>query len=135
MRILDQRECECFGMTPYEALASSRERSELSQEIWKDGMLLAEWGWRTDSFLTRSASAWMLSFPPIESRRVFAARESLRLLEMLLCHYEVIHCEVMGSYKLSVRWLTWLGFVPESCRRVDKELFIVMKIERNQWAR
>ena len=135
MRQADQEECWAAGVDPYTALADSRKRSDRSHEVWRNNDLLCEWGYRTDSFLLRSASVWMLSFAPMEKYKVFAARESARLLECLFLTYETLRCEVHAKHTLACRWLLWLGFSVDAIVSLpNRELFYVMKMERGaQW--
>lgn len=115
MREADKAECRAYnGMDPYEALADSRERSEGHMEVWHGADLLCEWGYRTDSFLSQTASAWMLSFAPMERHKVFAARQSLSFLKQLLERYRTVRCIVSVEHGLAQRWLLWLGFQVES---------------------
>ncbi len=130
MRALDQAECRALGLDPYTALAKSRERSECAKEVWREGELLGEWGWRTDNVLLRCASVWLLTFEPVERHKVFFARESLRLCEVLLTMFQTIRCEVWGGHEVALRWLAWLGFDMELIYTSHlNETFIIMKKE------
>jgi ribosomal protein S18 acetylase RimI-like enzyme len=133
MREADARECAAYGLTPYEALALSEKRSHRWFEVWHEGELIAEWGWRLDSFLTGSASVWMLSFEPAARHRVFVARASVELMDQLLAEFTTLRCEVHAQYTLAVRWLYWLGFRVKDMYPVGDELFLTMIARRGGW--
>ncbi len=131
MRDEDQAECLALGVDPLRALELSRERSYAFESVYRKGKKVAEWGYRVDSFLTSSASVWMLSFEPAGEAKVFFARRSRELLEDLLERFETLHCEVHAKYLKAVRWLEWLGFKIELVRSVGDEQFYLMKRDRN----
>lgn len=128
MRLADQAECRAYGIEPYHALAQSRERSTGSYEVWVGDALVAEWGYRIDSFLSRHASVWCLSFDPADGHRIFFARRSRAIMNELLRHFAVLRCEVHAQHAQAVRWLTWLGFTMEHMREtVDGHIFLTMR--------
>lgn len=131
MRQADQDECWAAGVDPYTALADSRKRSDWSTEIWRNGTLLCEWGYRVDSVLTNAASVWMLSFDPMGSHTIFAGRESRRLLRELLKMFNSLQCEVHAKHLLALEWLEWLGFEFHTLTTLPNgEQFYTMRIER-----
>jgi hypothetical protein len=133
MRLADQKECEAAGVDPYTALALSRARSDHSREVWRGEELIAEWGWRTDSFLTRSASVWMLSFAPADKYPMFVGRESVRLLSALLEVFDALRCTVHMKHTKAMGWLCWLGFRAEHMYNMGDEVFVVMVVRRAEW--
>lgn len=110
LRKEDVDECALGGMTPEQALLMSVKGSTHSYRMFKDGELLAYWGWRDGSVISGNCRAWMLSTPAIENYRMYAARKSREIInELLFDHYSVTVI-VDPSYTTSVRWLHWLGF-------------------------
>lgn len=80
-----------------------------STEVWraKDGdSLLAIAGVAPDTLISRDAYLWMYN-PPVGRQSVAALRESKRLIQHFLTHYDrlVGHCQSAKS----CRWLKWLG--------------------------
>jgi hypothetical protein len=111
LREADEAECRLGGMSGIEALEQSVLWSDHSYMITSpDGDILAFFGWRNDSAVCASCKAWMLSTPAIEKWSVFAGRKSLETLEALLQDHHSVTCIVDPAYRLSVRWLRWLGF-------------------------
>lgn len=80
-----------------------------STEVWRamDGdSLLCIAGVSPDTLMSRDAYLWMYN-PPVGRQSVSALRESKRLINHFLSHYDrlVGHCKEAKSR----RWLEWLG--------------------------
>lgn len=111
LRDADVEECRKGGLSPQEAVAFSINRST---KAWllpgPDGDIVAYWGWRDDCVGCSSAQVWMLSTPAIERHRLWAARKSRAILNVLLETHYLLWAVVDPEYDLAIRWLKWLGF-------------------------
>ena len=90
-----------------------------------DDRILAVWGWkRQGSIAGGGINAWMLSMEGIEDHKVFAARMSRSILDMLLEQHPHVWAMVHEDHTLAQRWLRWLGFArdwwgPEGWQRMS----------------
>ena len=131
LRKADVDECFLGGWaSPEAALEFSVSHSTLSYRIALNGEVLCYWGFAAETALSASCKAWMLSAPAIEKHRVFAARESRRLLDLLLEDFYAVAVLVDPNYETAVRWLSWLGF-----RRSQVfDRFVEMRVTRGSRA-
>lgn len=129
MRWMDQEECRAAGLEPEEALEQSRAASDASFRTKLAGEPVAEWGYR--SITASTAQVWMLSFEAASSHRVTFARESLRMLDVMLNNFTSLRADVWAGHVVSRRWLEWLGFRPIADTYYNGELFIIMQKDRD----
>lgn len=111
LRREDEVECLRGGFPSGEAaLRHSIEHSTRAYQVTSpEGEVLCYWGLREQSPFG-GCVAWMLSTPAIEVHRVFAARQSVKMLGHLLDTYGDVTVAVDRNYTASVEWLRWLGF-------------------------
>ncbi len=112
LRDADVEECAVCGVTPQQAVEQSVANSTEAYIISVDGEPLAYWGFADNPHLTGECFAWMLSTPLMDLHRIHAARESLRILALLLETHNSVMILVDRQYTAAVRWLKWLGFRP-----------------------
>jgi hypothetical protein len=74
---------------------------------------VAVWGYRRKTYLGGTAEVWLFSARAVEDCRVAFAKESRRIVAMLLEKFEVLEVLVHRDYRRAFNWLGWLGFVPE----------------------
>lgn len=108
LRDADARECWAGGMSPEEALHSSIAGSDEVFIARIDGEIAAVWGYRVDSVISGSISAWLLSTPQADAFPIAFARQSMQTLNAM--NYRNITVNVHEDYAKAIRWLKWLGF-------------------------
>lgn len=111
LRQADQEECWLGGMSPEEAFKWSVDNSTEAYAILApSGATVAYWGWADQFIASGVCFAWMLSTPAMDQNKRWFARESKRLLSLLMeSHWKII-IHVDPNYDLSIRWLEWMGF-------------------------
>jgi hypothetical protein len=114
-------------MTGAEALAHSRLNSTINfTVVAPSGVPLAYWGYRKNSALAGTCSAWLLSTPEMDKWPVTFARFSKARLEELFETNWSVDVYVWLGHTKALRWLEWLGF--EQIRSVGA--FTVMRASR-----
>lgn len=129
LREPDTMECIAMGLSPYDAVSQSIAGSWESFEVRMEpkGELLAVWGYRPRSELGLTVDMWCLTTNVIDANRMAFARESRRLLGLLLEEFRAIECLVHVHHQAAVRWLKWLGFRATK----SKDGFLTMRRERH----
>lgn len=106
LREADVRELQ--GLIDVDPLQALRDSFEMSLEVWtvvvhnKPGLMFG---------VGPGNVIWMLGTPVAEERYpIEFARESRRLLNMLLGKYSMLHNYTSADNEVALRWLRWLGF-------------------------
>jgi hypothetical protein len=111
LRPEDAAECDALGMLPPEAIAVSVKESLEAFQIFLGNEVIATWGYFPSSPLGNSCSVWMLSGEAANKHKFYVARESKRLLNILLNQYPCLVVMVDVRYTRSRKWLIdFLGF-------------------------
>lgn len=115
MREADRIEVKASsGLTPYESLKYSCDKSNFTVVVMVDDMPIAVFGLSVINALTGLGTPWLLSSEEaMNHKREFFKLSPSIIQEMLsICPklYNYVHAE----NKVSIKWLKWLGFTVES---------------------
>jgi hypothetical protein len=110
LRAADVEEVLAFGYTPYEALRQSMLNSLKAYMVEANGVPVAFWGYSSESWLSGTGYAWLLTTPEIEKHKYRFARSSKRIVAWLLTIYSRLIVAVHVNHMESRKWLEWLGF-------------------------
>ena len=111
LRTEDARECEAMGVSPDQAIEDSVRQSLEAFQVILDDEVICVWGYFPSSPLGHSCSVWMLSGEAANKHKIFLARESRRLRDLLLKQFPCVVVMVDVRYIRSWNWLTkYLGF-------------------------
>jgi hypothetical protein len=110
LRKADEMECLAAGISPEIAVKRSVEASANAFAQYADDELLCMWGFRFEDREGKEARMWLLSTDAVEKHKVFFARASKRMLDVLLQEAQVIRVLVHTRHTLAIGWLRWLGF-------------------------
>jgi len=133
MRAADVEECAAAGYSPSVALDLSVQLSDETFSYFYGERLLARGGWVVDAFVCGSVRMWLLTTLAVDDHPFAFARDSKRMLALLLRKFRTIKCEVYVGHRAAVRWLLWLGFSVERTRNHGPQAapFYVMVRERD----
>jgi hypothetical protein len=86
----------------------------MSKQIWAgfiDGRLVCAWGAIPPTLLSTQAHLWLYCTELLDEHKFIFIRSSQRILEELLCEYELIVGYVMVDNPRAQRWLVMLGAI------------------------
>lgn len=126
----DARECRALGYEPEDALSDCVWRSDQSVNEFREGELMACWGYRLRGFLSQNIDVWLLTSDVVTANPIYFARQSRKRMAQLLQNHPSLFCEVHAAYIDSVKWLLWLGFRRVGERIVKGETFLIMQKDR-----
>ncbi len=134
LREAELRECIAAGMTGEEAISSSIAYSTECYQIIIEEEVVCSWGWFPTSHLSGVCHIWMLTGEAANKHKVFVARESARILNIMLECFPSVLVLVDSRYSLSIKWLRWLGFsvTQMGFQGPTGVIFQYMKIERGE---
>lgn len=127
LREADEMECLAGGISPEIAVKRSVEASANAFAQYADDELLCLWGFRFEDREGKEARMWLLSTDAVEKHKIFFARASKRMLDVLLQEAEVIRVLVHTRHTLAIGWLRWLGFQHQEDYN---EYFMIMRRTR-----
>ncbi len=106
-------ECEAMGKSPEEAVHQAYRKSDQPYTGLSGGCVGAMFGVAPFALLGNKGRPWMLSTDIAGKEWLCTARASKRYILNALNKYEELENFVDYRYKLSIRWLRWLGFTIE----------------------
>ena len=106
-------ECKALGMTPEQAVMDAFKRSDEIYTGLTDDRVGAMFGVVPFVMLGNTGRPWMLSTELTAKEWLYTARASKKFIHHILNKYERLENAVDYRYKLSIRWLKWLGFTVE----------------------
>lgn len=109
----DMMECAAIKVAPLEVIMRSAAASEECFTLYSGNIPLAVWGYRRKTILGDTASVWLMTSYVVEWNKKSFAKETRRVLGMLLERFPVLECVVHHKYRRAFNWLGWLGFVSE----------------------
>ncbi len=107
------KECQAFGKTPKVAAEEAFQRSDEAYTGLTDGRVGAVFGVVPFALLGSTGRPWMLSTELTAKEWLYTARASKKFIRHTLRRYERLENAVDNRYKLSIKWLKWLGFTVE----------------------
>lgn len=100
---------DAAGLSPEDMLLAELGRSSIAWSWIVDGQVGCMFGVVTKHLLDVESYPWFLTTPLVEKYARQFARSCRELLPELLSHHPRLIGMVDARYKLSIRWLTWLG--------------------------
>jgi hypothetical protein len=97
------------GLTPEQTLLAELAQSLVAWAWLVDGQVGCMFGVVQPSLLDEESYPWFLTTALVEQHARQFARCCKQLLPELLRHYPKLIGQVDARYRLSIRWLTWLG--------------------------
>ena len=113
LREADVMECLVVGRAPEDMVNLCAELSEEFFTTYDKNTPIAVWGYQRKTILGDTAAVWLFSSHAVEGCKKSFAKESRRIVAMLLERFSILEVYVDHRYKRAVNWLSWLGFVPE----------------------
>jgi hypothetical protein len=111
MRDADRQEVwAAAGLAPYDALLVSLQSSVASWCWLVEGKPACVFGVSAESILSGVGMPWLLSSPLLPSRPVPFLRYHRAFLAEMLNLFPLLRNWVDARYRLSIRWLRWMGF-------------------------
>jgi hypothetical protein len=111
MRSADRYEVWASSLaTPYQAIASSLEYSDLAWTAMVDDEPIFIFGVAAISPISRHGAPWMLGSQRIEDFPVTFLRSSRKCLTLITDQYPILSNFVDARNITSINWLEWLGF-------------------------
>lgn len=75
-----------------------------------DGKVACVWGIIASTLINNHATVWLLTTHLVEEHPFIFVRHSQIALEMLEKEFSTVCAYVVTDFKMSIKWLTWLGF-------------------------
>lgn len=111
LREVDVRECyRMSGRGPIVSLWDGYIYSDLCFVGEHDGEVFAVGGVAGKSLINKGGIVWLLGTDNLDSVWYSFAKESRRIIDVLLEEYGTLENMVDATNKKTIRWLKWLGF-------------------------
>lgn len=109
----DLAEVSAMGLTGVQALESSLAASCFAFTALVDDQPEAMWGLCPVTFMGDRGLLWMLGSDQVPRHAYTVLLTSKHFVENVNRLFPVVECFVDLRYKVSVRWVRWLGFLQE----------------------
>lgn len=132
MRAHDREEFEMAGTPPVGSICATVARSQVAKVALVDGEEACVWGVKEDS-LVSGGHLWLVTTPLIEEHPVRFLRCSRDIVDCAMNDHPLLWGLVDAKYRVSRRWMEWLGFEAVSTVAF-REMTLIRYERRAAWA-